>query len=333
MTLDGNNSLIFVSGINVSTPEFPGSNQNFINRLTTFGLNVTLNPNSAEFFVCIDHSPFDLRSARRVGITRERSVLIRLEPTVVCPHNRDSVVQNEYSLIIDVGRPSSASKNAMAWPQQWPSGTPDRINANHRKNRAVLINANKISFMPGELYSLRRASFLKLDSVDLFGEGWNMGYGEKLKHYLSCLYTALKSGQAPRLSGGKYYLRKSNNWKGAPSDKHEVAKTYKFALIIENCQEFITEKFFDALFAGCIPIYVGPKLEEFGIPNSLYVQAEDNLKSIQIAIEEAKRINYTKWADIREEWLTREYVKETWSSDSVNKRIASKIGEFVQSFK
>lgn len=331
MTLDGKNSSVFIAGINAVTPEAPGSGQNFVNRLIAQGFNVTLNPDSAEYFVCVDHSPSDLLSARRVGITRERSVLIRNEPTVVSPENRDSVVQKEYSLIIDVGRPSSVSKNTMPWPQQWPSVASEPVDPSQRKNRVVLVNANKISFLPGELYSLRRASLMKFDSIDLFGQGWNMSFGEKLKHYVSNLWIALKSGQLPRFSGGRYFFRKCGNWKGAPADKREIATSYKFALVIENSAEFITEKLFDALFSGCIPVYVGPKLGEFEIPNSLYVQAEGNIDAIELAIESAKQIDYIKWGVIKDEWLSRINIKDTWSADSVNKRIASEIGRFVRS--
>ncbi len=331
MTLVGKNPPIFVAGINAVTPEVPGSGQNFVNRFIAHGFNVTLNPDSAEYFVCIDHSPSDLRSARRMGITRERSVLIRNEPTVVCPENRDSVVRKEYSLIIDMGRPSSVSKNTLPWPQQWTSVASERVNSSNRKNRVVLINSNKISFLPGELYSLRRASLAKLDSIDLFGQGWNMSFGEKLKHYLSNLLIALKSGQLPCFSGGRYFFRNYYTWKGAPADKHEIAKSYKFALVIENSKEFITEKLFDSFFSGCIPVYVGPKLEEFEIPNTLYVQAEDNLNSIELAIESAKQIDYIKWGVIKDEWLSRVNVRDAWSADSVHKRIASEIRRFIRS--
>lgn len=330
MTLDAGQPLVFIGGINAVTPEAPGSSQNFVNRLIAQGFNLTLNPDFAEYFICVDHSTSDLRSARRVGITRERSVLIRNEPTVVSPENRDSVVRKEYSLIIDIGRPSSISKNTLPWPQQWPSVASERVEVNHRKNRVVLINANKISFLPGELYSLRRASLLKFDSIDLFGQGWDMSFSEKLKHYLSNLWIALKSGQLPNFSGGKHFFRKSSNWKGAPADKREVAKIYKFALVIENSEELITEKFFDALFSGCIPVYVGPKLEEFAIPRRLYVQAEGNLDSIELAIESVKKMDYTEWALDKDDWLSRENVKSTWSADSINKRIASEIERFVR---
>jgi hypothetical protein len=148
---------------------------------------------------------------------------------------------------------------------------------------------------------------------------------------LSNLWIALKSGQRPCFSGGKYFFRKSSNWKGAPADKREVGKLYKYALVIENSKEFITEKIFDALFSGCIPIYVGPKLEEFGFPKSLYVQADANLRDIDRAIKSVEKIDYTEWSNIKDEWLSRESNKETWSADSVNKRIAYEIEKFVSS--
>lgn len=329
MTLDGNNKSIYVSGINALTPEAPGSSQNFINRLITRGINVTSNPVSAAYFICVDHAPSALRNARRLGITPERSVLIRNEPTVVSPENRDQIVGKEYALIIDMGRPKSISNNSLPWPQHWPQGALESVSADNRQNRIVLINANKISFLPGELYSLRRASLSKFDSIDLFGHGWNMDFLEKLKHYISNLWITLKSGQRPRFSGGRYYFRNISNWKGSPPDKREIGAKYKYALVIENSKEFITEKFFDALFSGCVPIYVGPNLEEFEIPNNLYVQAESNLNSIEHAIESVKRIEYTEWIAHRDEWLSRENVRDTWSADAVNKRIASEIKNFT----
>jgi hypothetical protein len=330
MTLGGKNPSVFIAGINALTPETPGSSQNFVNRLIAEGFVVTSNPDSAEYFVCVDHSSSDLRSARRAGITRECSVLIRNEPTVVSPQNRDSVVGKEYALILDMGRPISRSNNSLPWPQQWPSVVSERVDASHRKNRVVLINANKISFLPGELYSLRRASLLKFDSIDLFGQGWNMSFGQKLKHYLSNLWIALKSGQRPRFSGGKYFFRKTSNWKGAPADKREVAKLYKYALVIENSKEFITEKIFDALFSGCIPIYVGPNLEEFDIPNNLYVKAEDNIESISQQIKSLHEMDYDNWHKECTKWLSRQDVFSTWKSENVNKKIFNRIKHFVQ---
>ncbi len=329
MTLDGKNPLIFIAGINALTPETPESSQNFVNRLITQGLNATVNPDAAEYFICVDHSPSDLRRARRVGITKERSVLIRNEPTVVSPENRDSVVGKEYSLIIDMGRPNSISNTTMPWPQQWPNGDSERLPADQRKNRIVLINANKISFLPGELYSLRRASLLEFDLVDLFGHGWNMSFGEKLKHYLSNLWIALKSGQRPCFSGGKHFFRKSSNWKGAPADKREVGKLYKYALVIENSKEFITEKIFDALFSGCIPIYVGPSLEEFNIPNNLYVKAEADIESISQKIKSLHDMDYDNWHKECTNWLSRQDVFSKWESENVNEKIITQIKQFV----
>lgn len=330
MTLDGKNPPVFIAGINALTPEAPGSSQNFVSRLATQGFNVTFNLDSAEYFVCVDHSSSDLRSARRAGITRERSILIRNEPTVVSPQNRDSVVKHEYGLILDVGRPASALNNSLPWPQQWPKSYLELRDVKNRKDRVVMINANKISFLKGELYSLRRAACRHLDSLDLFGQGWNMSLNEKLKHYLSNLWIALKSGQRPRFSGGKYFLHNTANWKGAPEDKREIALRYKYSLVIENSKEFITEKFFDALFSGCIPVYVGPNLEEFNIPNNLYVKAENNLEDISQKIKSLHEIDYGKWRAECSDWLSGYEVRSTWKSENVNLEIIKQIREFMQ---
>ena len=43
---------------------------------------------------------------------------------------------------------------------------------------------------------------------------------------------------------------------------------FEFALVIENEPTIITEKFWQALEAGCIPLYFGPDLQKFGISKS-----------------------------------------------------------------
>jgi hypothetical protein len=45
---------------------------------------------------------------------------------------------------------------------------------------------------------------------------------------------------------------------------------------MENEASYVSEKLFDALVYGCIPIYVGPNLEEFGIPQNVAFKIESN---------------------------------------------------------
>jgi hypothetical protein len=56
---------------------------------------------------------------------------------------------------------------------------------------------------------------------------------------------------------------------------------YRFSLIIENSLDYVSEKLFDAIQFGTVPIYVGPQLSEFGIPNEVAIQCEPS--EVQVA--------------------------------------------------
>eukprot|EP01018_Ginkgo_biloba_P029013 Gb_37238 [translate_table: standard] len=68
-------------------------------------------------------------------------------------------------------------------------------------------------------------------------------------------------------------------------DKVEALKHYKFSLAFENSNEedYVTEKFFQSLVAGAIPVVVGaPNIEDFApSPNSiLHIKTVEDIKSI-----------------------------------------------------
>lgn len=60
-----------------------------------------------------------------------------------------------------------------------------------------------------------------------------------------------------------------------PRPNVEIMKDYTFNLIIENCdaEDYVSEKFCDALVAGCIPVYygnIGKRMREI-IPDDIYI--------------------------------------------------------------
>lgn len=66
-------------------------------------------------------------------------------------------------------------------------------------------------------------------------------------------------------------------YRGSVEDKHEAMRQYKFAFCLENSvfQGYITEKIFDAMFAGCVPIYCGaPDIIDY-IPKNAFVDLRD----------------------------------------------------------
>ena len=55
---------------------------------------------------------------------------------------------------------------------------------------------------------------------------------------------------------------------------------YKYAIIIENEADFVSEKLFDAIAAKCVPIYVGPDLSKYKKLSRCIIQLEPNLNKI-----------------------------------------------------
>ena len=321
---------IFVGGVNADSVESPGSNLNFSKRLKNSAFNIVLDPLDADFAICIDNDKFFKGSASKVKMSKERLILIRNEPVVVCPENKLLRTRSRFGLSLNMGRPPSESEESVAWPQQWPKEEINFDAKSFRDEKIALVNGNKISFISGELYSLRRKVIVNVKSLELYGTSWDLSINAKARHALANLIIAIKGGYLPRISGARHYFRRFPNWKGAPRDKREVLSNYKYCLVIENSTEFMTEKLFDAFFAGCIPIYVGPDLKDFSIPGNLYFQAKPNLKSINERIIEASKIDYLSWRIGLTEWLNSESTKINWSAEEVNLRVIKTIEQYCQ---
>ena len=61
-----------------------------------------------------------------------------------------------------------------------------------------------------------------------------------------------------------------------PSAKHTLIARYKFTLAFENsiCTDYVTEKFFDPLLVGSVPVYLGaPNVEEYAPGENCYIDA------------------------------------------------------------
>ena len=53
--------------------------------------------------------------------------------------------------------------------------------------------------------------------------------------------------------------------------------SFKFALVVENDTESLTEKIFDALYAKCIVFYRGPDLKQFIDVNLPHISLPENV--------------------------------------------------------
>jgi hypothetical protein len=112
-------------------------------------------------------------------------------------------------------------------------------------------------FSVKEIYSERWQAvryFSQKDGFDLYGRGWD---------------------KATVSESDKEAIRKA--YCGGCDDKFKTLKDYKFTLCFENSvfPGYVTEKIFDAIFAGSVPIYYGaPDIQKY-IPAGAFIDFRD----------------------------------------------------------
>jgi hypothetical protein len=258
--------------------------------------------------ICVDlnkASKNTIKAATNLGIA---CVLIKNEPSVVTPGHLSKRIDSMFSKVIEVGRPSE--ENLYRWPQTW---NPEFFDQPVRLPRTVSINANKFSCLRGELYSLRSKAYSGIENLDLYGQGWDRPASYNFLKFMKDLQIAISaSPMRLTISCLGNLARRPRNLLGPSADKLETLAKYKTTLVIENSREFMSEKLIDAILAGTIPVYVGPPVEVFGIPEELVVTAEPDLKSLRRATKYALEMNYDSWKGRARSWINEPGVKDSW---------------------
>jgi hypothetical protein len=278
---------------------------------------VTENPKNASvifFFDCIQHELLSFSATK---------ILVRQEPRMVIPFNYDPKNLAKFDLIVNVGKSIDGIEKNINWPQKIDL----RISSQFAKSQssAVLINSNLLSLASDEMYSLRRILAYKSNDIDLYGYGWNKGMKPSMKALLIEVRKYIRNPLSIKVKGLKYYFRYQENYKGSVDNKIHTMENYRMAIVIENSLDYVSEKIFDSFSAGCIPIYVGPDLNEYEIPRSLYIQAEPSESGVKEAIEKAKKVDYAKWFGELESWFNSEAVFESWSEETFLSRLKEVI--------
>ena len=314
--------LIFLTGVNSNLNGKAPAPNSFGAYIQKRGLLSSSADSEVSKFVCIDYLTLALGRISKLGLSSEDCTLVRMEPSVVLPANFTRSRKKQFKQIITVGGLRAAHVSPVNWPLLWPSSSElEKLLANRRSERIVLINGNKMSFVQGELYSLRRKAIKALEALDLYGTEWDSSVMSRTIIALKSLTHTLISLKLPRWSGMKLWFQSYPQSQGEVDDKLATMSSYKYALVIENSAEYMSEKLFDAFFAGCIPIYVGPKVDDYGIPKNLVVQAQPNLKSIKQALETAKEMNFEHFQQDLRKFLSDEKTIEKWSHENVYARM------------
>lgn len=144
----------------------------------------------------------------------------------------------------------------------------------------MAVWGNKFSQHENSLYHLRRAAAFALhEDLDLYGRGWE-SKSYVIKQFSRSLFQSKGKIQEWTLRDALESVKPPPNYRGELISKETKMREYKFALVIENSKDYVSEKLIEAITQGLVPVYVGPKLSDFGLPDNISVNAEPTLASI-----------------------------------------------------
>ncbi len=267
-----------------------------------YGMGIVPIEDSGRFgHVEINYSPFRTPKNLR-GIAQNRTVLLALEPQAVLPIQHRNQVRQKFGIVLV----TSPLQRTLPSDEYFDFGlvgeTPGSgIRAwGLRANSVALLNANKISWVAGNNYGLRR-NVVRIIArnglqVHIGGQGWDNSILSELKMNLVSLVSCVMQGEVPAI--GTYSLplmEKTGSrviFHGEVGDAIEFLQKHRFCLVIENDSRYVSEKLFQAISAGCIPLYIGPRLSDFGLPSGLVIHiSADNRNTLADALSnlEAQR--------------------------------------------
>jgi hypothetical protein len=200
------------------------------------------------------------------------AVFVIMEPPVVAPHlyaalpELTAAFDRVYVHNVDgdgysLDGVQRSKLHKLYWPIPYNDVLEPFWGQKDRAKRIVVINgSHNPRSRTREQYSTRIEAMVELSKfgvVDLYGQGWKRWWSR------AALWLPYWRNRSTLLS----------IYKGACVSKFEVLQRYEFCLCFENMamNGYITEKIFDCLYAGTIPLYLGaPDISKY-IPPSVYV--------------------------------------------------------------
>jgi hypothetical protein len=319
--------------------------------LSAAGIQLSSDTN-AKILICVNHNDRVYKEFVKNGGIVKNAILIRLEPDAVYPKQYTKNIESKYGLIISPG--TVGLPRFFRWPYKYHlnPAKPDELDPSlleilgknlasslfsyenwiKRENLLTMVASNKVSPVRSANYALRRelARTLPASDLSVYGGLWTESIGIKARHRIAVLVAAIKQGTIPNFAQiyGNLFLKYSTA-KGQIEDKHELLKQSKFSLVIENSNQIITEKIFDSLINGCIPIYVGGNLKCGKLPPLLAYQMDGSAAKITKLIHNYSKEEIELKLGRTLEFLMSADFLDNWLDSKVYEKIGLEVSEYI----
>lgn len=175
------------------------------------------------------------------------------------------------------------------WPQPYGDVLPQYWEKTERKNKLVAIAGNhNPRLRKPELYSERIKAIAELSGrggVDLYGRGWQNWW----------------SRQSLWWAYWRYRSAIIANYHGSCDSKWDTLSRYRFSLCFENMPMtgYVTEKLFDCLYAGTVPVYWGATDIENLFPSGTFLDMR-KFKTYDDMLNHIQAMSDKQWHSMRD---------------------------------
>jgi hypothetical protein len=288
-----------------------------------------------DVLICHGYSKDAISEARKSKVPKNKMVLVLWEPPIIHPKLHSDKYLSNFGHIYAPSKEWAKKHNAVYF--NWPTGKiKSKLEVSDfktRQNNAVIIQRNKVNFLKDENYSLRRIVLFKSlrlkYPITLYGSGWEKLPSRQMIKAFVNLIINFKHGVSK--NAVKHTKTQYPYYRGEPKNKFTTLKKYKISIVIENHNSYISEKIFDSLNSGCITIYVGPNLMDYGLNKNIAIQSDADANSILLSLEKIMKLNNKKLLEIHK--MQSYYMKKVaknWNSEIVLKNLAKSIRSEIE---
>ncbi len=289
----------------------------FIDALTASNFQiVNLNDSSATCYISID---YDKKSFQTVLSNPNivKKILIAVEPPSVNPLQFQKHIYSMFDTICAVKTFVHMFPNAEPWLPGFVYNNYIKVSEVISENTEMyvfgMLSSNKYSFLKTSLYMKRKEIVKELSrynhNVLIAGADWNRSKTWKLFKIIKTLMLEMKFISDLNL---KYFInfplliQKRYTYFGKATTPYSFYSKIHFVICVESDFLDFSEKLFEVIESGALPLYIGPEIENFGIPSEAFIRMpEDAKKFAEIAdLISKNKIFYKRTPRVKENtWL------------------------------
>jgi hypothetical protein len=345
---------ISISGQSLPAGDYQPNSTILLEVLESFGHQITFE-SDGDVFLAFEHSPKGLKKFLKTSNKNAKKILIRQETDSVYPLQYTKRITNRYDLVLTFGQvTNNNSKNEFFGHCYKPYPNPSTCNNGtsflevfdsrtkqnvfeyeswvNRRYLITFIGGNKVGLGKSRNYDFRSKKIKQLlkQGLVVYGEFWDYDIWNRLSNRARTLVWGIRTNQVANTFGiFKGIFDRYPGAMGTVEDKSDALLQSKFTLIIENSNNFVTEKIFDAMLAGSIPIYYGPRLTHLGISDELVIRFESLGPEISTELSKITNEEIFDRLCMIFSFLSSEEFRENWLAEKIFERVADRINTLI----